>query len=185
MPPRKGFDDSPHEITRRERRRRALDLRKKGWTYEAIGDDLGITKKNARELVVTTIRSRLKREKETAEAITKLELDRLDMALKGLAKKVEAGDTRACEVWIRVSESRRKLLGLDAPEKKQVAVGLVQFEECSDPELVSWAQRFGLSVGIQPLDEKALPYLLPGEVAEALVEADVLDATFEPKPESL
>jgi len=38
------------------------------------------------------------------------------MPMISLAPKVKAGDPNAIAVWIKLSESRRKLLGLDSPE---------------------------------------------------------------------
>ena len=39
---------------------------------------------------------------------------------RALASRVKAGDIHAIDRWIRLSESRRRLLGLDAPEQTLV-----------------------------------------------------------------
>jgi hypothetical protein len=46
-----------------------------------------------------------------------MELERLDMAQQALAAHLETGDPQIVNSWVKVSESRRKLLGLDAPTK--------------------------------------------------------------------
>ena len=50
------------------------------------------------------------------------ELDRLDRYLAVLEPKVRAGDVSAVQTAVRVSESRRKLLGLDAPVQVEATV---------------------------------------------------------------
>jgi hypothetical protein len=52
-----------------------------------------------------------------AEEYREMELDRLDGLLHALQRKIRRGDAFAIEVARKLSESRRKLLGLDAPMK--------------------------------------------------------------------
>ena len=52
-----------------------------------------------------------------AKALRAMELARLDGLLEALAPAVDAGDIGAINSALRVAESRRKLLGVDAPVK--------------------------------------------------------------------
>ena len=48
----------------------------------------------------------------------------MDAAQFALFQHLEAGEPAVINAWVKVSESRRKLLGLDAPAQIQVAGGL-------------------------------------------------------------
>jgi hypothetical protein len=112
-------------------RRRAfvLELRKRGKSYRVIaeaakqqfGDELprGWDERYAYK----DVRRELDRLKEdTAEdalAVKQIELERLDMVVSALADQVKRGHLGAIDRWIRASESRRKLLGVDAPQRQE------------------------------------------------------------------
>lgn len=57
---------------------------------------------------------------EMAEEYVDLELAALNMASKAIAKKVQSGDLFAIDRWVKIIETRMRLLGLDAPVKLQV-----------------------------------------------------------------
>lgn len=108
------------DIAEVERMKRALEMRKRGDTFDMIASELGFHDasgaskfvKRALELTV----------QESSEEVRRMELERYDVALKGLSKGIEAGDARSIEVAIKLYERRAKLLGLDAPERKELAV---------------------------------------------------------------
>jgi hypothetical protein len=99
------------------RRQQALEWRKSGLSYRAIGEKLGVSEKTAYEDVQTALAHLAELEQASAEEYRTLELMRLDMALLALAPKMKLGDPQVVNAWVKVSESRRKLLGLDAPTK--------------------------------------------------------------------
>ena len=169
-PHKKLDEDHPEKVSATVLRRKAVDLRIKGYSFGDIATELGVSRTQAFRLVQGALKVHNRRLAEKAEELIRVEEERLDRAVKGLMKKVDAGDTRAAEVLVRISESRRKLHGLDAPEKKQIAVGVVDFTDMNDPELVTWAERFGINVSLKPLEENALPYCLPGEVIDAVLD---------------
>lgn len=115
-----------------QRQLRVLELRQSGWTYRAIGEKLGITHvqaindmKNAvAELNTTKLES-------TADYVA-VELERLDMLTKALEPMAAVGNIGSVSAYIRVMEQRAKLLGLYAPEKKDININL---SELSDDEL--------------------------------------------------
>lgn len=108
-----------------ERRGMALDLRKKGATYRQIAQalrgkppapknyDMAAAYRDvAHELALV-----VQKNGETADEIRQIEIQRLDRLLTILDKLVIQGDIQAINTAIRLGESRRKLLGLDAPTK--------------------------------------------------------------------
>lgn len=118
-----------------EARRRAYELRLGGRTHRQISEDLGVSTGTVHNYLREEISERLDPLK---DHYLQMELDRLDhlqqVALKliehpGMVvedhegkthvildqKKIESGFDRA----LKVSESRRKLLGLDAPVRVQ------------------------------------------------------------------
>lgn len=108
------------DIEEVEKMKAALDMRKKGDTFEQIAaalrfhDASGASKFVKRALELTI--------QESADEVRKMELERYDIVLKGLLPKAEDGDARAAEVCIKLFERRAKIEGLDAPERKELAI---------------------------------------------------------------
>ena len=100
-----------------ERRVKALELRKSGASYRLIGAQLGVSEKTAHQDVRQALASLAELEQSTADEYRAMELMRLDMAALGIAQKLRYGYPAVIGAWVKISESRRKLLGLDAPTK--------------------------------------------------------------------
>ena len=100
-----------------DNRKRALELRKSGATYRQIGESIGISMQRAHQLVVDELECLAQLRLRNADELRLLELERLDMVSIPTLNKLKNGDMRAANVWIKLSESRRKLLGVDAPMK--------------------------------------------------------------------
>ncbi len=100
-----------------ERAKKALKLRREGRTLEEIAEECGYADKSGafraikRELTAIPV--------EDAEELRKLELMRLDylesVCHKRLAEKGKHDPLWAVDRLIAISESRRKLMGLDTP----------------------------------------------------------------------
>src|SRR5207247_2622066 len=103
-----------------ERRQRSFDLRRAGVSYRGIGRELGISEAQAHRDVKAVMARLAELEKNSAEEYRTMELARLDLAAAALARRLGQGDPHVVNAWVRVSESRRKLLGLDAPQAIQV-----------------------------------------------------------------
>jgi len=103
-----------------ERRVRSFDLRKAGASYRAIGRALGISECQAHRDVHVTLDALANEERESAQHIRELELERLDSMLRALWPAVTRGDTSSISTALRVAERRARLLGLDAPVKQEV-----------------------------------------------------------------
>jgi hypothetical protein len=128
-----------------ERRSEALRLRKGGTTYAQIGRELGVSEQRAHRIVTQEL-ARLNAERaEQAAEVTRLELERLDVLLAGVWAKAQAGDGPAIDRVLSIMGRRAKLLGIDAPEKRELAGaggGALRFclEEAvaADRELEEW-----------------------------------------------
>ena len=110
--PRKDAQPGKREIAA-DRRHRALEMRKSGASYRAIGAQLGVSEKTAHQDVQQALASLAELEQSSADELRTMELMRLDMAALALAPKLKTGDPAIVGAWVRISESRRKLLGLD------------------------------------------------------------------------
>src|SRR5690348_15954092 len=102
-----------------DREKKALQLRKAGASYRAIGEQLSISHEQVRrdvEQALSYIRDDVAQD---ARKLRDLELARLDDWLMRLDTKLRNGDERAIMTALRISERRSKLLGLDAPVKVQ------------------------------------------------------------------
>jgi hypothetical protein len=99
------------------RRIHAVQLRTAGASYRSIGARLGTSHVQAFKDVRHALKDRrIELGESTAEMIA-LEGERLDAATLAISPRVMSGDLFAIDRWIRISESRRRLLGLDAPKK--------------------------------------------------------------------
>src|SRR4051812_18656981 len=99
-----------HGISTVERERMALELRKEGRSFSEIAEELGYANHTGPLRAVR--RALVKTLQQPADELRQLEIERLDLLAQAIVTKVRAGDTEAGHLWLRLSESRRKLLGL-------------------------------------------------------------------------
>jgi hypothetical protein len=97
------------------KRKTALQLHVEGYTFEVIGQRLGISRQRAHKLVQEQIAEAAAERAQLATRALDTDLERVDFVLRSLAPKVEAGDDKAAQAYLRAMERRSKLLGLDAP----------------------------------------------------------------------
>lgn len=145
--PRKGKGKGANQFTTDrlswERYAQALDLRSKGYQYRQIAAEMGIDVKTAFDFVKRGQRAIVA---EPAKRVIKMEEQRLDDALRrvmdildGDHVMVQQGRVvlhdgqplpdqelilKAIDRLVKISESRRKLLGLDAAQKVDVEAGV-------------------------------------------------------------
>lgn len=106
-----------------ERRLEALDLRKRGFTYREIGDRLNVTHVTAYNDVMSELKRLAEENRDSALELRALELDRLDMLIKGLEPMAAVGNVDSVRAYVKCMERRAKLLGLDAPTKTDLTSG--------------------------------------------------------------
>lgn len=140
---------SPQNIATAERRNFVLAQRKAGYTYRQIAAQ-AIAKFGAKNLpnnygeryAHKDVKFELDRlragTRETTKNLVRLEVERLDVALRAIAQKVQRGNLQAVDRWVRLSETRRKLLGLDSPQEHKLSGtepdGAIKIEHSTDPE---------------------------------------------------
>ena len=119
------------KIALTERQQTALSLRKSGATYRAIASHISLLPGNekyseglAHADVTACLKALVSQTSLDTEEYRSLELERLDTAQLAIAKKVQAGDLQAIDRWLRISERRAALLGLDAPIRLKIEQGV-------------------------------------------------------------
>jgi hypothetical protein len=174
MQKHKGTKRLAIEARSATRRARAIELRKKGLTYRQIAEVMrrpgpngeppeaprGYGEANAYRDIQAELAHLAQERRDDAEAVRALELARLDRLLLALEKGIASGDVQSINAAIRLSESRRKLEGVDAPTKiapttpdgQKTAGGVLmvpnpltpeQWEECVAQEQAALLRRQG------------------------------------------
>lgn len=121
---------SPKAIRMNEMAIKAVELRKAGATYELIAQQLGYSSKATAFNAVNRIMTSTKRE--SSKEAFEIELRRLDDLFMSLWPAARGGELPAVDRCLRIMEQRRKMLGLDAPEKIQQQIQQiirVQYED--------------------------------------------------------
>ncbi len=95
----------------RIKRTRAVELATQGMSYDDIAHEVGYSHRGSAHRAV--FKALAAHEAEEVEMLRAMELDRLDHYLAKVWPKVEEGDLNAILVAIRISDARRRLLGLD------------------------------------------------------------------------
>jgi hypothetical protein len=88
-------------------------------SHAAIAEELGVGLATAYRDVKAVIDRTKAEANETADEIRAIELERIDAAIVGIMPKVEVGNSRACEVMVKLQERRSRYLGLDVPSKHE------------------------------------------------------------------
>ena len=88
---------------------------------------------------------------ETAREMVQIENSRFDTMLKAIWSKVEEGDTRAVDSALAISRERRKMLGLDEPEKLQVdwRITLAQLVQSGELTPAQVVEQFGEEILVE------------------------------------
>lgn len=109
-------DNQPRKkpLAAAEQQARALALRKQGWTYQEIADELGYANPSGPFKAITKALKALIQE--PTDALRRMELERLDLILKSLMPALLKGSPRHAEVALKAMDRRAALLGLDAPK---------------------------------------------------------------------
>lgn len=100
----------------------AIQLRAHGHNFRAIAKALGCSLSTAHSLVNEAFAAERAGISEAKADLVELEVVRCDTYLQAIAKKVQAGDTKAVDTALKVADRRARLLGLDAPTKQEIAV---------------------------------------------------------------
>ena len=105
---------SQRTIEARERRTKAVALRKMGWSYGRISVQLGMTKSSVHKAVTKALTDAQEHLNGEADILRTQELDRLDDLQSFFWADASKGNPKANAQILKVMERRAKLLGLDA-----------------------------------------------------------------------
>jgi transcriptional regulator len=114
-------------IVSAERKVKALELRKAGVSYRAIGDNLGVSKQAAHAMVKGVLEELGSELAETGKQVLHLELARLDEMTFKIWPDVRRGDHEAIKIALRICERRSRLLGLEEVAQNTLNVDLSEF----------------------------------------------------------
>ena len=109
-----------------ERRVQALELRKAGASYRAIGSKLGTSEAQAHRDVAHELGRLAAEAHDLAADVRTLELERLDVLTLALWKDAKAGNQGAIDRVLKVMERRAKLMGIDAPTKVDATLDIYE-----------------------------------------------------------
>jgi hypothetical protein len=110
---RKHSSTSAARVGRSSRAGRALELRKAGLTFRTIGQKMGFSEQRAHTLVTEELARLNATRAEAAEAVTRLEVERLDALWVVVYRKAVGGDMAAVDRCIAIMGRRAKMLGID------------------------------------------------------------------------
>jgi|SRR5581483_560568 len=190
---RQDVDNRPNArtIAKRERALRALQMRKEGYSFQEIGEELGLNPHYVSQMVIAELKKINKLSAETRDELVRMEVERCDSLLKALYP--DRGQAKVTEVILKVMERKARLLGLDAPLKLEQAITV---EDLTPEQQAEEARRIGL-VLLASAEPQAIPLLsasgqggivsglLPGETIAVPVSPsnhpaqEVQDADFE------
>jgi len=105
-------------VTRAEQKKQVLELRRQGLSWTAIGIRLGMRASRAWTLGDEAIRDI---PRDSADAIRRVENERLDAIIHANWRNMELGDYQAGVLILKAQERRAKMLGLDQVSPEQAA----------------------------------------------------------------
>lgn len=111
---------SPIKLTAAERERRAVQMRIAGADYQSIADALGMVKSGAYKAVKRALDRTRQETAESSEELRIVEAHRLERLIMAAMPQAINGEVQSIEVVRKLSESLRRLHGLDAPEKTDI-----------------------------------------------------------------
>lgn len=113
-------------------RSKAMSLKLAGFTTEKIAEQLDVTESAVLKYLERVVE---RVDQRNVDAYRELEKDRLDKVQTAIWTKVLRGDLRAIDTFLRISQRRAKLLGLDMPENVHISVGIRQEMQTALSEL--------------------------------------------------
>lgn len=100
-----------------ENRQAVLQLRRAGFTYARISEQVGLSAGRCVKIVNACLAEFATDAAEQVEELRRLQLCRIDHALAAISAKISTGHLGAIDRMVRLEERRSRLLGLDAPTR--------------------------------------------------------------------
>lgn len=109
-----------------EKESKVLELRRGGLPFDLIATRVGYASASGAFAAYERACKRIVHEE--VEQTRKLEMERLDIAQAAIWNNVIQGEIPSIMAFVRISERRAKLLGLDVPIKAQLEVNIYERE---------------------------------------------------------
>ena len=100
-----------------ELRRKAMELRTLGLSYQQIADQIGCSKSAAHKAVMHSLNEVAEEIKKQGKQNIALDLQRLDWIIREAMKLALKGDLHAMDRILKAIDRRAKIFGYDAPQK--------------------------------------------------------------------
>lgn len=135
---------SPQNVERQEKKLKALEYRLMHFSSRSIAEKLGVSHQTVMNYLNESMDELRRQETHKAADYRMMELQRLERASAAIMKPVLEGEISAVDEYRKLSESRRKLLGLDSPFVHEIVRGdKVDLSELSDEELLAYGDSGG------------------------------------------
>lgn len=122
-------ETSPGKLTAAELEQQATRLRISGATWHEIGDSLGVSHEGARKAVQRALKKSEQQTAELGETLREMERLRLERLMLAVMPAATKGHIGAVDQARKISESLRKLYGLDLDDKnKRPIINLLNVE---------------------------------------------------------
>lgn len=112
-----------------ERAYQAMELRKAGASYLAIGKQMDLSVEGARKCVMRAMADMRKKASEKAEDHILLQMHRLDQIILSMWKGMQKGDVASASLIKDVEKRRSELLGLDKPRASNVNLNVMSMAD--------------------------------------------------------
>lgn len=103
------------------RRVEAMNLRLAGFSYESIAERMGVSESAVHALIGRTLEKAVNY---SVDQLREVENARLDRAQAAIWTRVLSGDEKAIDSFLRISQRRARLNGLDAPQQVNLRVSV-------------------------------------------------------------
>ncbi|WP_422473334.1 hypothetical protein [Endozoicomonas sp. ALB032] len=100
-----------------ELKRKSLELRTLGLSYQQIGDQLSVSKTAAYKAVKNALQEIQEETRQLAKLNKTLDLQRLDWIIREAMKLALKGDLQAMDRIMKAIDQRAKIYGFEAPQK--------------------------------------------------------------------
>ena len=119
--PRRHSKTSPAMMTARKRERDALTYRLGGMKQWEIAEKLGVTTQAVSKMLKRVLEETAKEISEDAGKLRAVQLERIEMMIRGLWSRAITGDEKAIDAVRQLLNRQARLLGIDAPQRTEVS----------------------------------------------------------------
>ncbi len=148
-------------IASAEKREKALQLRKMGFSYEKIGEQIGCSKQHVHRVITEELGKLRESNYASAEDLRTLQAERIAYAINQVMIAINTGDITAVDKLCRLLDREARLFGLDAATRTEISGALT-----SSSEWVELRSVLLLTLGRFPDARQAVLEVISGKEVE-------------------